>query len=49
MSFLSNPFGGGTTIIGSGGGETLADTLLLGDVTGAASGIFFSDGDDAKL
>jgi len=50
MSFISNPFGGGVTIIGgSGGNETLAATLLLGDVTGASSGIFFSDGDGANL
>ncbi len=45
MSSISNPIIGGAT----GGNEDLAETLLLGDVTGLSSGIFFSAGDNATL
>lgn len=47
MSGVSNPIE--SRAADFGGTETLAQTLILGDVTGASSGIFFSDGDGANF
>lgn len=46
MSFISNPI---PSIVTPTGAESLQDTLLIGDITGVSSGIYFSDGDGANF